>query len=413
MAYLYRALFLRKCNFFLHPEVLCNIAAGSGVLSYDPSKREITFPQDGRRHNVPEHIGAWLQEYFRCNPAVHRPFIELTTVKGQLCSIKLYTTGEDEGFAVRFMPRSVWILDKQVDINNADHDLFFTLQCTKMVEYSICPHFLLCSGFYAHSHAYLKCPFDDTPAKPRPGYVTIMEKGRFTLLEMLRCLTPTDEVDTTVIITFFFQILFTLHTLRLQWPGFVHSDLHLNNIMVLPIPRTLFRYQVGDQVICIPTSYCLQIMDFGLSYCDTRMPDTLALPALPKTYYTDVFLSFVSIQMILTNRCHNPAMAEVIDMDVIDNFISRIMPVQLRAVNSPWCFSEPEFYHRLKFDYDYASDRWINLMNHKEQYSAIHLSLADMMSDKVFEEFYATSPNYCDRLPTCVDQTPLMSFVKL
>lgn len=90
-----------------------------------------------------------------------------------------------------------------------------------------------------------------------PVQVTIMEKCNGTLYELMMF-----DNDTTKHLAWITQVIFALAYAQRNF-GFVHNDLHANNIMYVPTNKEFLYYNLGGTLYRIPTyGYTIKIIDF-------------------------------------------------------------------------------------------------------------------------------------------------------
>lgn len=90
-----------------------------------------------------------------------------------------------------------------------------------------------------------------------PVQLTIMEKCEGTLYQLM-CLEP----DTNKHMAWLSQILFAL-TFAQRTFGFIHNDLHSNNVMYVSTDKEYLHYKIEGQTFKVPTyGYIIKIIDF-------------------------------------------------------------------------------------------------------------------------------------------------------
>jgi len=90
-----------------------------------------------------------------------------------------------------------------------------------------------------------------------PVQLTVMEKCEGTLYELM-CLEP----DTNKHMAWLSQILFAL-TFAQRTFGFIHNDLHSNNVMYVSTEKEHLYYKIEGQTFKVPThGYIIKIIDF-------------------------------------------------------------------------------------------------------------------------------------------------------
>ena len=79
-------------------------------------------------------------------------------------------------------------------------------------------------------------------------------------------LLPDPSITSTEWFAILFQISFSLAVAQKEY-GFIHNDLHTNNIMWVPTDRKSIHYKVGDIIFKVPTfGKIIKIIDYGRSY---------------------------------------------------------------------------------------------------------------------------------------------------
>lgn len=113
-----------------------------------------------------------------------------------------------------------------------------------------------------------------------PVQLTIMEKCKHTLYELM-CLNPQEEKHMAWISQVLFALCFAQRTL-----GYVHNDLHSNNIMCVETEKEFLIYKVDGKTYKVPTfGYIIKIIDFERGTGSVR----IAGMKQPKTFVSDHF----------------------------------------------------------------------------------------------------------------------------
>lgn len=114
-----------------------------------------------------------------------------------------------------------------------------------------------------------------------PVQLTVMEQCEGTLYDLL-CLHKTDTEKHMAWLT---QVLFAL-TFAQRTLGFIHNDLHSNNIMYVRTDKEYLYYKVDGQSYKVPThGYILKIIDFERGTGSIRLTGM----AQPKMFVSDHF----------------------------------------------------------------------------------------------------------------------------
>ncbi len=103
--------------------------------------------------------------------------------------------------------------------------------------------------------------------KDFPVQVTLLERAEGTMDELLEAEEPLDAVAEAKWIAWIFQVIAGLTTAQ-HWFGFVHNDLHTNNVMWSRTEEPYLYYQVEGKgkktYFKVPThGYIMKIIDFG------------------------------------------------------------------------------------------------------------------------------------------------------
>lgn len=113
-----------------------------------------------------------------------------------------------------------------------------------------------------------------------PVQLTVMEQCEGTLYELM-----SKETDYTKHIAWLTQVLFAL-TFAQRTLGFVHNDLHSNNIMYVKTDKEFIKYKLDGKIIKVPTyGVVLKIIDFERGIGSIR----IAGMKQPKTFVSDHF----------------------------------------------------------------------------------------------------------------------------
>ena len=113
-----------------------------------------------------------------------------------------------------------------------------------------------------------------------PVQLTVMEKCEGTLYELM-----SKETESTKHIAWLTQVLFAL-TFAQRIIGFVHNDLHSNNIMYTRTDKEYISYKIDGQIFKVPTyGYILKIIDFERGIGSIRV----AGMKQPKMFVSDHF----------------------------------------------------------------------------------------------------------------------------
>ncbi len=100
-------------------------------------------------------------------------------------------------------------------------------------------------------------PFAWATFKNVPVQLTIMEKCNGTLYELMSF-----DNDTVKHLAWITQVIFALAFAQRNY-GFVHNDLHANNIMYVPTDEEFLYYNVSGTLYKVPTyGYIIKIIDF-------------------------------------------------------------------------------------------------------------------------------------------------------
>jgi hypothetical protein len=96
---------------------------------------------------------------------------------------------------------------------------------------------------------------------------TLLEKCAGTLHELFK-----QNLETEKRVAWLYQIVFALAYAQRTF-GFVHNDLHVNNIMYVPTTKEYFYYNHAGVVYRVPTfGYLLKIIDFERSTFSVKLP---------------------------------------------------------------------------------------------------------------------------------------------
>ncbi len=99
---------------------------------------------------------------------------------------------------------------------------------------------------------YAEAIFHDVPVQ-----VTVMEKCEGTLYTLFK-----NNTDSSKRISWLAQVVFALAYAQ-RYYGFVHNDLHVNNVMYVPTTKQYLYYNVGGKQYKVPTyGYLMKIIDF-------------------------------------------------------------------------------------------------------------------------------------------------------
>ena len=113
-----------------------------------------------------------------------------------------------------------------------------------------------------------------------PVQLTVMERCEGTLYQLM-CLNPETEKHWAWMSQVVFALFFAQRTL-----GFVHNDLHSNNIMYVKTDKEWLWYKADDEVFKIPTyGYIIKIIDFERGNGSVR----IAGMKHPKIFMSDHF----------------------------------------------------------------------------------------------------------------------------
>jgi hypothetical protein len=113
-----------------------------------------------------------------------------------------------------------------------------------------------------------------------PVQITVMEKCEGTLYELM-----SKETDSSKHIAWLTQILFALAFAQRTF-GFVHNDLHSNNIMYTKSEKEFITYSLEGQIFKVPTyGYIIKLIDFERGIGSIRV----AGMKQPKTFVSDHF----------------------------------------------------------------------------------------------------------------------------
>ena len=113
-----------------------------------------------------------------------------------------------------------------------------------------------------------------------PVQITVMEKCEGTLYELM-----SKETDSSKHIAWLTQILFALAFAQRTF-GFVHNDLHSNNIMYIKSEKEFITYSLDGQIFKVPTyGYIIKLIDFERGIGSIRV----AGMKQPKMFVSDHF----------------------------------------------------------------------------------------------------------------------------
>ena len=99
-----------------------------------------------------------------------------------------------------------------------------------------------------------------------PVQLTVMEQCAGTLYELM-----TKETDTQKHVAWLTQVMFALAYAQRTF-GFVHNDLHSNNIMYVPTTKEYFYYNLAGSLYRVPTyGYLIKLIDFERGVASIRV----------------------------------------------------------------------------------------------------------------------------------------------
>lgn len=99
-----------------------------------------------------------------------------------------------------------------------------------------------------------------------PVQLTVMEQCTGTIHELMYT-----EQDTNKHLAWITQIMFALAYAQRNF-GFVHNDLHSNNVMYIPIDKEFLYYNLGGVLYRVPTyGYLIKIIDFERGLTSVRL----------------------------------------------------------------------------------------------------------------------------------------------
>jgi hypothetical protein len=113
-----------------------------------------------------------------------------------------------------------------------------------------------------------------------PVQLTVMERCQGTLFELM-CLEPDTDKHFAWIAQVVFALCYAQRTL-----GFVHNDLHSNNVMYVPTEKLFLNYKIDGQVFRVPTyGRLIKLIDFDRGTGSVR----IAGMKQPKFFMSDNF----------------------------------------------------------------------------------------------------------------------------
>ena len=117
-------------------------------------------------------------------------------------------------------------------------------------------------GFQEEDEQFAEAIFHDVPVQ-----TTVMQKCEGTLYELFK-----NNVESFKRVAWIAQVVFAL-TFAQRTFGFVHNDLHVNNVMYVSTAREYLYYNVGGKQYRVPTyGYVLKIIDFDRSTFSVKLP---------------------------------------------------------------------------------------------------------------------------------------------
>ena len=115
-----------------------------------------------------------------------------------------------------------------------------------------------------------------------PVQLTVMEKCNGTLYELMSA-----EPDSDKHLAWLTQVMFALAYAQRNF-GFVHNDLHSNNVMYIPTEKEFFYYNLGGSLYRVPTyGYLIKVIDFERGVTSIRLTGMKD----PKFFMSDHFSS--------------------------------------------------------------------------------------------------------------------------
>lgn len=99
-----------------------------------------------------------------------------------------------------------------------------------------------------------------------PVHLTVMEKCNGLFYDLMMC-----ESDQDKRLAWMTQVMFALAYAQRNF-GFVHNDLHSNNVMYVPTDKEYFYYNLAGTLYRVPThGYLIKIIDFERGVCSIKL----------------------------------------------------------------------------------------------------------------------------------------------
>lgn len=115
-----------------------------------------------------------------------------------------------------------------------------------------------------------------------PVHLTVMEKCNGLFYDLMMC-----ESDQEKRLAWMAQVMFALAYAQRNF-GFVHNDLHSNNIMYVPTEKEYLYYNLAGTLYRVPTyGYLIKIIDFERGVCSIKVSGMKE----PKFFMSDHFSS--------------------------------------------------------------------------------------------------------------------------
>jgi len=116
-------------------------------------------------------------------------------------------------------------------------------------------------AFEEEEETFAEAIFHDTPVQ-----VTVMQQCTDTFYHLLK-----ENPEPVKRVAWITQVMFALAYAQRNY-GFVHNDLHVNNIMYVPTTKEYFYYNLGGHVYRVPTyGKLLKIIDFDRSTFSVKL----------------------------------------------------------------------------------------------------------------------------------------------
>lgn len=330
--------------------------------------------------------------------------IKTPSSPGRHCNIVLYNGDKHKKFVVRQIPRYaqciVDVTASQQFMCSGDIDCLFSTKLNYLITNRITPHIPIVVATYAHCRMIMdyKClPLDKT--KYIDSHMVICEQAEGTLQSLFESLIITKrKVSITQLISILFQVIYTLYSIRLYFPGFVHGDLHLANILMRPVAVTTNTYYtIGSVIYKIPIDYNTLLTDFGYSYSDVIRQGQPHLPHL-NTHYADSVIFLNSLWTFThTAAYHKLLTGNKETIELFYDFCNFALPVEMRypQVIPTHCKKKSVLLDqecgRLLFNYNCITRTWTSELSPKTYTNIAHKTLQDFLEHDIFKSFQVAS----------------------